>query len=356
LGLIYNREETKFKEIRFNDKTLEVLIKGDKIKEFFHIAYRISQQAKIVQEHLQDIKEKEEKGKKIGFTVYHAFLVTAVDIIEFSVDFVEFAGIEKDEKNGTFNTYIFITRAALEISKNIHEKSYAAALVNLLDILRKIMPGSNENGKPASPVIGAIIKYGTFMVGMINAKTSDEMASVLEDAALPVGGYRLKRTRPFSISLNSYAGIFVSYERLADISADDPMTGIDVNMEPVDRNDVNIAFTAPVGVGVNFGSEKYGVSHSFFFPVIDIGAVVSFRLGSHAGLPELTWENVLAPGFFYILGLKNNPISIGLGIQYGPQLRKFAVTEESGTEVVLRAKAFRVGASVVVDIPIFHFF
>jgi hypothetical protein len=87
---------------------------------------------------------------------------------------------------------------------------------------------------------------------------------------------------------------------------------------------------------------------------VDLGAVVSFRLGDNNinTLPELRWENVLAPGLQVMYGLPKSPIAIGIGGQIAPPLRKYSatgLTTETNT-------AFRIGATIAIDIPIFNLY
>ena len=151
------------------------------------------------------------------------------------------------------------------------------------------------------------------------------MKKVLEAAVLPVGSYRIKRTSRFNISLNAYPGGFIGGELLTPGEQE-------IKGEPLA---LNLAFTAPVGLAFSWGKvgykivksektvdkpeerkRKIGPSHSVFLSAIDFGAVVSFRLsGADSGLPEFKWENILAPGLYYMYGFKNSPISIGVGIQ-----------------------------------------
>jgi hypothetical protein len=116
--------------------------------------------------------------------------------------------------------------------------------------------------------------------------------------------------------------------------------------------------TAPIGFSYSFkncndvGANKQSSSSTFFLSVIDIGAPFSYRFKKDEaeGLPEnITWEQVFSPGFFYIYGFKNSPLSIGLNAQFAPFLRKI---EENN---VLETKnIFRMGLTLLVDIPLFN--
>jgi hypothetical protein len=178
-------------------------------------------------------------------------------------------------------------------------------------------------------------RYGQFLVNVINANDSDQLLAALEAAAQPVQSYRLKRQPgAFNLSLNIYAGAAIGSEFGIEDNSSERQSGF------------LLAPTAPLGIALNFGLNNKR-SLSAFVPLIDIGAVAAFRLFDNASpLPEQSWDNVLAPGFYLIWGLKNSPISIGLGGQAGPALRKVTVNE-------VTSRNARIAATFTVDIPVF---
>jgi len=91
-------------------------------------------------------------------------------------------------------------------------------------------------------------------------------------------------------------------------------------------------------------------SLGFFVPLIDVGTLASFRLDDRAVdvLPTITLGQIFAPGLFAELGIAGTPLSLGIGGQVGPRLRKF-----EADLVDLGETYFRWGASLKVDIPIF---
>jgi hypothetical protein len=196
----------------------------------------------------------------------------------------------------------------------------------------------------------------------------------LDIAALPVGSYKIKRNTLSEISLNAYPGLALGIEYRQNTASANTNVAASTGV---------IAFTAPIGLGFNWGNRKdtlraserktanrneymtytkdgkrrsrvvTGSSHSLFISVIDIGAVTAFRINDDdtEKLPEFTWENILAPGVFYIYGIKNSPLSIGGGLQYGPQLRKITATNAEISESMFSARIF-----LSVDVPLFSFF
>ena len=197
---------------------------------------------------------------------------------------------------------------------------------------------------------GELMKYGSFMVTVVQSKTKDEMLQALETAALPVGSYRIKRNNWFSVSVNSYGGIYGGRQFAAN------------------GDKTLIAPSAPIGAYVGWGKEQAlvntqknkestgndGQSNGIFVSLLDVGAVAAFRLDTQnqtTQLPELTWKNVLAPGVYYVHGLKN-VLSLGVGIQYGPELSQIKGAETPG----FNPQAFRIGVKLTADIPIFNLY
>lgn len=187
-------------------------------------------------------------------------------------------------------------------------------------------------------LIRLVDKYGNLLVSLANAKNSDELVAVLEKTAAPVQSYRRKRGNPrFSASINMYAGV---------------AAGLETQLDSLGKKTGNpggvVAFTAPLGVSLDWGVGKYQ-SLGVFFPLIDVGAITAFRLQDNvSSLPELAWKNVFAPGLYLTWGIGRTPLTLSAGGQYGPALRK--VTKQNTT---LDAANFRVGMTLTVDIPLF---
>jgi hypothetical protein len=333
IGLIYAREMAEMDKIIFAGKSIRDILYNneEKIRQVNDYIHRITIIAEEIRDRIKQLKEK----NKIGFEEYNAYLDIIYELFELGFDIKEFAGYDRTDE--TVKKYLGYTRNILEIAKNIYESAYGVALVNAVSLLEAILPKAHT--------IREILKYGTFMISMVNARDADEMEKLIESVALPVKGYRIKRSSPFSISLNVYPGIFGGRETL---TTKERIIG--------DKPEWMVSFAAPIGLAFSWGRGNYdkpGPSWSLFLSAVDIGAPVSWRLtGEDKGLPELTWENIFAPGVFIIYGIKNFPLSIGAGIQYGPQLREI----KGPAEAVIESGAFRFGLLIAVDIPIFNLY
>lgn len=247
------------------------------------------------------------------------------------------------------------------------EQKYGLIIMETLSLF-------SDLGLSQTPFYQTFKKYGLFISNVAQAENSQQVKEALDVAALPVGSYKIKRNSFFDISLNAYPGLSAGLEFRKGIPA-----GADVkSVNPT------LGFTVPVGLGFSWGIVKEkekekkdstlnrnefttlkkgkwishyitGRSHSLFVSVIDIGAITSFRLvdDDTETLPEFNWNNILAPGIYYVNGLKDTPLSWGLGFQYGPQLRSI---EKDGVDLKLAESLLSVRLFLSVDIPIFNFY
>ena len=355
IGLIYAKEweemekivfkvkiENEQEETEFVNKKLSQIIfdNKDKIKKMNDYLHSIILLAEKFENQITKMKDAEKKVEN-AYERYRSYMGTVVDFVELGSKLTRMFG--DDDIGGKIDDFIKKARNLLVIADNVHEKQYSMAFVNTLELLKEIL---NDN----SPTRKLIMKYMTFAVNIVTAQDAKELRKVLEAAALPVESYLVKRVNDFNISLNAYPGIFGGIDKLT--------TGKDLNGI---KDGLNFGFAAPIGVAFSWKDKiktnnNLETSTSLFISIIDIGAVVNWRLtGVDKGLPEFHWKNVLAPGLFLIGGLKGTPISVGAGIQYGPQLRKIELVEND-PNAVIETSSLRFGFIIAVDIPIFNIY
>lgn len=238
----------------------------------------------------------------------------------------------------------------IAILSALTEEHYAQVIGHSVALIEALLP--------ASPFKIHFVRYSDFIVALIEAKDSKEAMLALETVAMPIGSYRIKRTVPMEVGINAYPGGFIGGETFHGSAIDQFQNSLrKMGAAPIDQSALVLGFTTPIGIGINWGNQDYQPNHvnlqqkgsvGLFFSLIDIGAVVNFRLQDETSLlPELKWSNFLAPGFYFEWGWKNSPISLGIGAQYGPEVRKV-----SAMELETDAKSWRAGISFTVDIPV----
>jgi len=76
-------------------------------------------------------------------------------------------------------------------------------------------------------------------------------------------------------------------------------------------------------------------------------------------VPTIQLKDIFSPGMFLSLGIPKTPLSINLGAQMGPNLRKVNVTDPGNTNPhndFENRIYWRYSISVCVDIPVFNFY
>ena len=199
-------------------------------------------------------------------------------------------------------------------------------------------------------IIAKITKYGLFMANMTSAKSPEEVKSVIESAALPVGSSSIKKYSRFNIAVQSYLSVYYKLN--------------EGNTIPTSWSD-KFGFSGPIGVSFSKGFKKGG-SLSLMCSVFDLGAIIDYQItqdsvpvsgGAQTAVVNKDYKvelgQIISPGVFLVYGAAwNIPISLGLGAQYGPGLGKITST---GTTVVNNPE-WRFLLFLGVDIPLFNMF
>lgn len=316
-----------------------IILNKLKIEPIYNWVTELSQAFTLVQRDYQRIKDAVDNNKGIPGDAITSLLNSLLGSFKAffalkSLGFVINPSIELE-----FDTIVIKIKSFTELVINIKEKNYGLALTKAIDMASLFIEDVRA--------INLINKYGNFAVSVAKAENKNDMLAALRTAALPVGSYRIKRNAFTNISLNAFAGIGGG---LQTFSSDVPTD--------IKKTNAILGFTAPIGLAYSWGYKNNldslnGSSGTVFLSMLDIGAVTAFRLTKDETetLPELKWSNLLAPGAYYVHGFKKSPVSAGLGVQYGPQVRSI----KDNSPVVLPA-AWSARLFLAVDIPIFNFY
>ncbi|MCU0347400.1 MAG: hypothetical protein MUC59_10680 [Saprospiraceae bacterium] len=232
-----------------------------------------------------------------------------------------------------------VLQQLFDLEFNVRQERFTLAVANLTRLLSELLNAEDFDGKFKKE----FLRHANFMATVAEAQDSREVAAAIELFALPPGSSRMKKQSEWSVSLNSYGGIAFGKEN--DFN--------DEVAEMVDKKGV-LSPSAPLGICLNKGLGNAG-SLSLYSQLIDVGALFAYRFSDQTSqVPELKFQNIVAPGGYLIYGFGNNlPISIGVGAQLGPNLRK---VDPSLMLDVETTNAWRLGAVLSVDIPITHFY
>ncbi|MFH6937084.1 hypothetical protein [Flavobacterium sp. FlaQc-30] len=233
-----------------------------------------------------------------------------------------------------------IVQDVIGFNNALGQKNYAECILLSTDFLQHVFSEEVTVDANSDEALKEYFYYCNFLADIIAASESDNSENVkkiIENYAMPVNSYRIKRYYSHSWDVNAFPGIYGGYEFDASES-------------------FAYGITAPVGISYSrrlcLKKESSG-SVSFFLSVIDIGAPFSYRFTNDEaqGLPEeIKWEQIFSPGLFIIFGVNNSPISFSISGQFTPLLRD--IKDESN--IVNENNIFRLSAGILVDIPLFN--
>ena len=330
LGLLY--QQLKNESITIGGTDIATLLSSaaelPKIKGYINT---LTEQADTLNSAYTELKEAKKKGETDLSPYWAKIFENANDFFQTTLNLKSINPSYKFPQS--VQDALTLSTNTIEIASDIANKNYSAAVVSTL----KLFPKSSTND--SSEFRTFFVKYASFAANVVEAKNSDEVETAIESVALPVGSATIKKKSCFNIALNAYLGGFYGQEYLAE--------------KTTDKWAKSAGVYAPVGVTFSVGFQKAG-SLSFLLNVIDIGAVAAYRLNDSETeeLPEISLQNILAPGVGLIYGIPGIPLSFGASYQLGPALREITPTAATtSAQMNGRWQVF-----LAVDIPIFNFY
>ena len=297
-------------------------------------------------------KKKATTPDLVTFKDYYPFIRSTVDLFN-TVITTPSIGDTTATVSKKFNLQNIpqISNEALSLYENIYVKEYGNAVLNAMELLKIISNKKlgKKEGRKSQRSINAVLTYGTFMANMINAQSSDQVKNILKSATLPPGSSRIKRETVSSFTINSYLGAAVGRDRLL---------GVPDNLD-LKQDAFGASLAVPIGFTYSFSPNiiKNNSSFSIHVPLIDLGAITAYRQNPDNpnytidDLPDFSWQNLFSPGAFVVYNFANSPFSLGVGGQYGPQLRR--ITPTGGEAINVNSWRFPM-AFFTIDVPFFN--
>lgn len=375
LGLVYEISKTSpYSSIEFSisgvNKTLKEVLKDigenwdqnkiPQIMEFLKQLRNGTRDAVYATETLNKLKDELDKNAVISnrdkrtrlfdasLDVYKSFINLLK--LAYQIDKLPFANADSAKVSPKAKDLISLLEIGGDIGTQLLNGQYGGAVANIAIIL-KGSPNKKDNAT-YNKLVADFLKYGTFMANIVEAETPEAAKAAIEAIALPPGSYTIKRESACNIAFNGYIGAFYGQERI----------------EGVEDNGLNnLALTAPIGISFSWGNIgkdcKNPWSFSLFAPIIDLGAIASYRLKTNDTppqtnepeiLPTINLKHIIAPGLFAEIGIGGTPLSLSFGGQFGPRLRKVDTTANPPVEI--GDTYFRLGMSLKVDIPLLNLY
>ncbi|NOQ25485.1 MAG: hypothetical protein GQ564_09000 [Bacteroidales bacterium] len=390
LGLIYQNSKNKSIAFVINNETKNDTIKfyeqlGKHVEDSYFLRsqfYKFLQISYNIEEQLTRINKLNDTGKKPTNDDYYNYVNVSLDVVEYGSEVIKYFAKDNSEfKIINSNKYISLSRDINEFYKASYSKDYTPMVLYGTKVIEGIYelyaagtikkelesnPGKlkkfNElsvydksyqkkiNKQSELPkAISTISQYGTFMAQIAQADSGAQVNDIIETFALPAGSSSLKKYQQNNWAINSYLG----YSYKSDFS-----------------NDNIWKLYAPIGISYTpVSGGKYG-SLSIFASLIDIGAIIDYRIHSDNDTiiaingtdttttinknveysNKIQLGNILSPGCYIVYGFGGNiPLALGVGAQYGP-----ALTKINADRNVIKESKWMFNVSLTVDIPIIN--
>lgn len=380
-GLLYQKALNDFDSVQFQNTSLVQLLDtlaehyneyNDYYRSYKLYIMRFAEKTDALNKMIKNYTKP--ANDSLALELYKKYFDASIDLVEYATQVGQLPFINRikflEHLHDTLAVYFDISHATSDLVIDINRKNYSSAINRAIYIYGEIRTkpskaealamrtsaNSNASRRSLQPAVDSLnrseialnmfVKYGGFMATVATAKNSNEVEAAIEAFALPTGSASIKRQSPFNVSLNVYAGLFTGFEKIR---------GVD------DKFKINsYGVTVPVGIAVSKGHSvlfipvKWGCSSSVFISLIDIGAVAAYRFKDDttvSKLPTIQLKDIVSPGIFYSQGFGKTPLSLNLGWQAGPVLRKVGLKENEF------GKAYsRFSISLCVDIPLLNFY
>ena len=200
--------------------------------------------------------------------------------------------------------------------------------------------------------------WSGFTSGVVSATNSQEINTVISRYAAPPSSFIEKRTNPFAISVSGMPGLFTGIEKIDDKSAEPTST----TYTPDNSFHTTVGLSLPIGLDFTrsitsqqrIDKHKGAYSIGLFVQLIDLGSMLNYRLTTNANtLPDqVRLKDIFSPGAMLNAGFPNTPLTIGIGYQYAPALRR--ISKDNQDAPLLNTHRWQI--RVAYDIPLFRIF
>lgn len=365
LGLLYQRLSAVEGGLHYSTPNLALLA-----TKFMNTVYEIDDARAI-------LHYKKEHNNALGFEDYYPFIRSIVDMLNVVLETPLGSGEQPlNERLSQLSDLPDISNESLSLFENIFAENYGSAIRNVVQLLSitwglrqkdktglasnlqkdkrrssvkssfETTSGAKSDRRGNEKIKSAVLTYGTFMANMVEAETPDQVKAAISAVAVPPGSSSLKRNARLNVGVNGYFGLGFHRETLTS----DSLAG---NL----RKSGAFGLSVPVGIALSMGQLQIGKreqSFSLFIPVLDLGAVTTYRINQKdlpSDLPKLSFGNLISPGAYLLWNIRKSPFTIGGGAQFGPQLRQVTVDGKK-----ISSSAWRYGLTFAIDVPIFNLF
>ena len=175
----------------------------------------------------------------------------------------------------------FIERIDLgvNIASSLYTKNYVSTIGGIGKLYKMISEEHNSNDKKdLDKVISKITTYANFIAQISQTDDSEEISTIIEQYAAPVGSYRSKSLNKFTVAIDSYVG--------AGYRFGSSSKGLMIN--------------TPIGVSLGFSNGTGKWSFTVMPTIFDIGPLVSYRFTNDDddAPAKIYLKEIISPGIF----------------------------------------------------------
>ncbi len=234
------------------------------------------------------------------------------------------------------------------LANSISNKQYSKVVPSLVILMNTLQPSiKNES-------IMVSLRYASVLAQFGEVENAEQMETLLEAVALPVGSASIKRKSNSNLSLNAYVGLAGGWEKASANASAGSAT----------QERASLGLTAPIGLAYSFYAGKHAninkndqpliPSWSIFLSAFDIGNIVNVRFKSDTtSIGDLKFANFISLGLGFHANFKNSPFSAGINYSFTPAYRDFIADDKTWK---YNADAHRIRLSLLVDIPVLNFY
>lgn len=200
-----------------------------------------------------------------------------------------------------------------------------------------------------------VIRALQFGADLSAATSPEQVSSVIESVAMPVGGWQYKGRSSFAITLGSFVGLASGGEFALGTTLLEPQQGYRGQLFAP----VGFDFTGGLGCGWTFGAMISVINVGSMIPVTPAPSVPTMMgMGtstSSAATRQMNPLSFIEPGAFLRFGIANTPVVLGAGASYLPYAHRVERTI-NGAAVLQDEAAVSVFGFLSIDVSIWQVF
>ncbi len=209
------------------------------------------------------------------------------------------------------------------------------------------MDAACEADEPCRKLAVKLSRYTGVFVALASETDPDRVARVLDDAAMPVGGWRRKLVDGSTmVSLGSIPGLALGGEARWGQYGARRENGVGASNLPYF---VSPTLVMPVGLDVSRGHGTFATA--LFISLLDPAAYLQYDSSEEGRLPGAQILTALAPGLWGRVSLGESPFGINAYAVFRPKLRAWEPAVAGPA-----ADAFQLGVSLSVDVTLLELY